>query len=156
MRVDDRSDDRELLESPDGDYLAKEEVQPILDAYKAIIEKLLYYKDDVQDNTVYRIKETYLYKELQAIPEEDLGRYINKYPTDSASHFFISCRLSGDDPFEKDLLKCVGLLNDIAFDIEAYRNIGYNDGLASLTSTLLTIVGMDKEATQAIDATYSD
>lgn len=155
-RTDDRYDDQEMIEvdPANGEYLRKEDVQPILDVYKKMIEKLIYFKNDVRDNIIYRIKDTDLYKAIQAIPKNSLALFINEYEADSAGHLFITCKLQGDDPFEKDLAKCIEVLWNTEFDMEAYKNIGYNDGLAYVTSEMLKILGMEKESTQAIDSTY--
>lgn len=155
IRTDDRYDEQEMVEAPDGTHYLKEDVEPILKAYYALIAELIRYKDDVRDNMEYRVKESAPYKELMGLPDEELPLRINAWYDDSPQHFIISCRLSGDDPIKKDLAKCIELLYDIEFDMDAYKNIGYNDGLASATSSLLNIVGMKDEAAQAIDATYN-
>lgn len=121
----------------------------------SLVKKLLELKEDVRDNMEYRIKEASEYKELMEIPQDKLPLHINDYDPDSAKHFIIKCRLSGEDPFKKDLAKCSEILYDVAFDMEAYTNIGYNDGLATAVSMLLNIAGLEKEATQALEATYS-
>jgi len=121
----------------------------------SLVKKLLELKDDVRDNVEYRIKETSIYKELQAIPQDKLPLHINDYEQDSAKHFIIKCRLSGEDPFKKDLAKCSEILYDVEFDVEAYCNVGYNDGLATSVSMLLSIAGLEDEAKQALEATYS-
>lgn len=123
--------------------------------YEALISELLRQKEDVRDNTMYRIKETEVYKKIQAIPHNELALHINDYEPDTTGHLLISCRLSGDDPFEKNFNKCIELLYDVAFDMDAYRNIGYNDGLATLTSILLKIAGQDKDADAALEAAYN-
>jgi hypothetical protein len=155
VRTDDRFEEQEMVEAPDGTHYLKEDVEPIIKAYYALIEKLLYYKNDVRDNMEYRVKECASYKEIMGFPDEELPLRINAWNEGSPQHFLISCRLSGDDPLTKDLSKCIELLWDVEFDMEAYKNIGYNDGLASVTSTLLDIAGMKDEAAQAIDATYN-
>jgi hypothetical protein len=134
---------------------AVESPKQIKTKYNAIIKELLRQKDDVRDNTTIRIKDTEVYKKIQDIPKKDLALHINEYNPDSPAHFLITCRLSGDDPFKKDFNKCIELLYDVEFNMEAYRNIGYNDGLAVLTSILLRIAGFEKDADAAIQATYN-
>jgi hypothetical protein len=122
--------------------------------YDALISELLRMKEDVRDNVSYRIKETETYKKIQAIPQNELALHINEYDPDSPGHLLVSCRLSGDDPLERDLSKCVELLYDVEFNMESYMNIGYNDGLAGAISTLLKTVGLDEDADKAMEAIY--
>jgi hypothetical protein len=95
------------------------------------------------------------YKELMAINKRDLPKNINNHDPDSPHHFIISCRLSGEDPIEKNLSKCIELLYNQEFSYEDYKNIGYNDGQASAVSRVFEAIGMNEDARQAIDATYN-
>lgn len=123
---------------------------------EAIVKELLRYKEDVRDNIQFRVTETERYKKIQAIPADDLPLYINKYPEDTVEEFLYDCRLKNEDPFKVNFCFCSQLLWDETFDTEAYRNIGYNDGLSPLTATLLRIAGYTKEANEALEATYRD
>jgi len=120
-----------------------------------LVKKLIELKEDARYNIACRVKDSSAYKEVESIPENELPLHINDHDPDSPKHFLISCRLSGDDPFEKDLCKCVEILYDVEFNMDSYREIGYNDGLATSVSMLLDIVGMEKEANQAREAIYS-
>jgi hypothetical protein len=155
IRTDDRFNDQEMVESPDGDYLLKADVEPLLKAYYAMVTKLRFYANDVRDNMEYRIQNSLEYIKLMDIPDEEIPLHINNYDTDSYQHLILSCRLSGEDPVKKDLAKCITLLWDVSFDSEAYKNIGYNDGLASATSSLLDEAGLKEESIRVLDATYS-
>jgi hypothetical protein len=154
---DDRYDDQEIIEvePADGEYLRKEEVQPIIDAYEKMIAKLIQYKNDVRTSSELRVKNTDTYVSIYAIPKRKLPLHINLYEVDTPERHLISCRLSGDDPFEKDLAICMKLLYDEEFDVDTYKNIGYTDGSALTVSALLNIAGMTTESTQASDAVYS-
>lgn len=154
-RVGNLTDEQEIIEDPTGGYYLKDEVDLKLKAYNEIIKKLQYYTSDVRENMEYRVKGSTRYLELFNIPDNKLPLFINNWCVDSPEHFIISCRLSKEDPFKKNLNKCIELLYDVEFNMEEYKNIGYNDGLATLTSILLDIAGYGEEARQAIDATYS-
>lgn len=120
-----------------------------------IKSKLLELLSDVRGNAEERVKESPLYKEIEAISDRDLPKHINDYPTGSAGHHIISCRLSKEDPFEKDLSRCIEILWDVEFDMEDYQNIGYNDGMATTLSILFNALDMKQESTRAMEATYS-
>lgn len=119
-----------------------------------ITAKLLELLNDVRFNAEDRIKETEIYQEIAAIEDIDLPKHINDYPAGSPGHHIISCRLSGEDPFEKNLSLCMQILWDVEFDYEDYQNIGYNDGQAVTLSIMFNALGMKEEATQAMEATY--
>jgi hypothetical protein len=123
---------------------------------QAIIKKLTDYMIDIRDVIATRIRQTTEWKDIQRIPQNELAKYINNYYEDSPQHFWISCRLSGEDPIKKDLSKCIPILWDQEFDCEAYRNIGFNDGMAIVVTNLFQILGMEKEATDTFEATYND
>lgn len=120
-----------------------------------IKEKLLELLNDVRFNAEDRIRNTELFKDIGSIEEIDLPKHINDYPVGSPGHHIITCRLSGEDPFEKDLSLCMQILWDVEFDYEDYQNIGYNDGQATTLSILFNALGMKTEATQAMEATYN-
>lgn len=119
-----------------------------------ITEKLLELLNDVRFNAEDRIKETETYQEIDAIEDIDLPKHINDYTAGSPGHHIISCRLAGEDPFEKNLSLCMQILWDVEFDYEDYQNIGYNDGQAVTLSIMFNALGMKEEATQAMEATY--
>jgi hypothetical protein len=155
--MDDRFPDQEMVEvePANGDYLLKAEVQPIIDAYEKMIAKLIEYKNDARQSCELRIKNTCTYVSIYEIPKRELPLHINDYDADSPHHFLISCRLSGDDPFEKDLAICMKLLYDEEFDVDTYKNIGYTDGSADATASLLALAGLINESNQASEAVYS-
>jgi hypothetical protein len=157
-RTDDRYDDQEMIEvdPANGEYLRKDEVQPIIAAYEKMIKKLIEFKDVVRQSSELRIKNTDDFNFwMNKCPEIELPLRINTHPADSPIHFLISCRLSGEDPLEKDLFRCMPLLYNEEFDYEDYKNIGYTDGSADVTASLLKIAEMPKESNEASDATYS-
>ena len=123
---------------------------------QAITKKLTDYMIDIRDVIATRIRQTTEWKDIQRIPQNELAKYINNYYEDSPQYFWISCRLSGEDPIKKDLSKCIPILWDQEFDCEAYRNIGFNDGMAIVVTNLFQILGMEKEATDTFEATYND
>lgn len=123
---------------------------------QAIIKKLTDYMIDIRDVIATRIRQTTEWKDIQRIPQNELAKHINDNDEDSPQHFWISCRLSGEDPIKKDLSKCIPILWDQEFDCEAYRNIGFNDGMAIVVTNLFQILGMEKEATDTFEATYND
>lgn len=119
-----------------------------------IKEKLLELLNEVRFNAENRIRNTEEYREIAAIKDIDLPKHINDYPAGSPKYYIISCRLSGEDPFEKNLSLCMQILWDVEFDMEDYQNIGYNDGQATTLSMMFNALGMKEEATQAMEATY--
>lgn len=121
----------------------------------AIIEILQTMKLEARFCTADRVRETQDYKKLEAIPKKDLPLHINEHDPDSPSHFIIQCRLSGDDPFEKNLNKCAQILWDQEFDVETYKNIGYNDGLATAVSIIFDTLSMNEDSSNVIEAVYS-
>jgi len=127
----------------------------IIKAYYAMRDKLLTYMRDVRFNSEQRIRHAEPFKKISEIPEDKLPLYINTHEEDSPEHFFIQCRLSGDDPFEKDLGKCLELLYNEEFNMETYKNIGYNDGVASITASLLEAANMPEQSTAASEAIYT-
>jgi hypothetical protein len=157
LTMDDRFPDQEMVEvePANGDYLLKAEVQPIIDAYEKMIAKLIEYKNDARQSCELRIKNTDTYVSIYAIPKRKLPLHINIYEADTPEHHLISCRLSGDDPFEKDLAICMKLLYDEEFDVYTYKNIGYTDGSADTTASLLALAGLINESNQASEAVYS-
>lgn len=120
-----------------------------------IKEKLLELLNGVRLNVELRVRDTETYQEVSNFKDIELPLHINNYSEDSPEHFIISCRLSGEDPFEKDLSRCVQILWNVEFNMEEYQNIGYNDGQATILSILFNALGMEKEATQAMEATYN-
>jgi hypothetical protein len=156
LTMDDRYPDQEMVEvePAEGEYLLKAEVQPIIDAYEKMIAKLIEYKNDARQSCELRIKNTDTYVGIYAIPEKELPLHINDYEEDTPERYLISCRLSSENPFEKDLAICMKILYDEDFDVETYKNIGYTDGLALTVSTLLNTAGMTTESNQASDAVY--
>lgn len=120
-----------------------------------IKEKLLELLNDVRFNAEDRIRNSQVYQEIAAIEDIDLPKHINDYYTGSPGHHIISCRLSGEDPFEKDLSLCMQILWDVEFDYEDYQNIGYNDGQATTLSIMFNAIGMKEKVTQAMEATYN-
>lgn len=123
---------------------------------KAVTEKLLYYMNDIRDVIATRIKQTPEWVLISKIPQNELPKHINVYDEDTPQHFWISCKLSGEDPLKKDLSKCIPILWNQEFDCEAYRNIGFNDGMAIVVTNLFDILGMEKEASETFEATYND
>lgn len=155
VRTDDRFNDQEMIEDIDGKYMLHEEVEPIIRAYNKLVMKLIAYKDEAREYITNKIKNTPTYKEIEKLKTEDLPLHINDYDSDTTEHFFLSCRLQGEDPFQKDLSRCIELLYDVEFSMEEYKNIGYNDGTAIATHYLLKEIGMNEEADQAFQATYA-
>lgn len=158
LTMDDRYPDQEMVEvePENGEYLRKDEVQPIIDAYEKMIERLMVFKREARVSCELRIKHTDSYDYwMNKCPEIELPLRINTHPADSAIHFLISCRLSGEDPLEKDLARCMPILYDEEFDIDTYKSIGYTDGTAEVTASILKIAGMDRDSTEASDAIYS-
>lgn len=123
---------------------------------QAITKKLLHYKEDIRDVIATRIRQTPEWVLIKSIPINELAKHINDYDEDSPQHFWISCRLSGEDPIMKDLSQCIPILWDQEFDCEAYRNIGFNDGMAIVVTKLFQLLGMEDEATATFEATYND
>lgn len=121
----------------------------------AVIKILQTIKMDSRFCISDKIRNNSDYKELMAISKRDLPKNINIYDPDSPHHFIISCRLSGEDPIEKNIAKCIELLYDQEFDVEDYKSIGYNDGQASAVSRVFDALGMNEDANQALDVTYS-
>jgi hypothetical protein len=124
-------------------------------AYHKMVKELLRLKNDVRENVRHRVSETETFKDIQALPENDLPMHLRDYSEDSPAYFILKCRMEKVDPFETDFSKCVEVLYDVSFSMESYRNIGYNDGLASVTSMLLNIAGLSDEASQVLEGTYS-
>lgn len=120
-----------------------------------IKEKLLELLNDVRFNAEDRIRNTGLFKEIVEIKDIDLPKHINNYRVDSPGYHILTCRLSGEDPFEKNLSLCLEILYDESFEMEEYRNIGNNDGRATVLSILFDVLGMEKESIRAIEAVYS-
>jgi hypothetical protein len=144
-----------MIEDIDGKYMLHEEVEPIIRAYNKLVMKLISYKDEAREYITNKIKKSQAYEEIGAIKTEDLPLHINDYDSDTTEHFLLSCRLQGEDPFKKDLPRCVELLYNEEFSTEEYKEIGYNDGTAVTTHYLLREIGMDDAADQAFEATYA-
>jgi len=123
---------------------------------KAITEKLITYKNDVRDAIAYRIKQTAEWKRIHEYPQNELAKHINDYDEDTPQHFWISCRLTGEDPLMKGLGKSIPILYDEEFDCESYRNIGFNDGMAIAVMNLFDILDMQEEASDTFEAVYDD
>jgi hypothetical protein len=119
-----------------------------------IKEKSLELLNEVRFNAENRIRNTEEYQKIAAIKDIDLPKHINDYPVGSPKHHIISCRLSGEDSFDKNLSLCMQLLWDVEFNYEDYQNIGYNDGQAVTLSIIFNALGMKEEATQVMEATY--
>lgn len=123
---------------------------------KAVTEKLLAYKNDIRDVIISRIKETSDWQQIQKYSKNQLPKHINDYDEDSPQHFWISCKLTGEDPLTKDLSKCIPILWDQEFECEDYRSIGFNDGMAIVVTNLFGVLGMEKEASETFEATYDN
>jgi hypothetical protein len=121
----------------------------------AVIKMLQTIKMDSRFCIADKIRNNSDYKSLMDITDRDLPLHINDYDPETPQHFIISCRLSGEDPIEKNLSKCIELLYDQEFSYEDYKNIGYNDGQASAVCRVFEALGMNEDAKQAIDATYN-
>jgi len=112
--------------------------------------------NDIRDVIANRVKETPEWVLISNIPQNELPKHINDYGEDTPQHFWISCKLSGEDPIKKNLSKCIPILWNQEFDCETYRNIGFNDGMAIVVTNLFDILGMEKEASETFEATYND
>jgi hypothetical protein len=147
-------EDSTMIESPDGEYILKKDIQPILDTFNKIKEELHSERDNVIDFIKNLIKSLNDYEELQDIPFEQIALHINNYNPDSYQFYFLSCRLSNKDPFN-NIGSCIPLLYDQNFDVVEYREIGKNDGVIEILSRLLNIIGFEKEAKEISKAIYT-
>jgi len=110
----------------------------------------------VEFSITLTVKDSTTYKRLMEIPDKDLPLVITKYPEGSCEHFILDCRLSGKDPFETNLSKCLELLYDEEFDMEDYNKVGYNDGVLSTLSELFTQLDMTEESKRATSLIYGE
>jgi len=148
--------DSTMVESPDGEYILKKDVQPIIDTYNKIKDELLNEKDIAINYIISIIKNQEDYEELQDIPVDEIALHINNYDKDSYEFHFLFCRLANENPFEKNLGKCTELLHDQEFNVEDYREIGKNDGVINILFRLFNIIGLEKKAKEVYQAIYSD
>jgi hypothetical protein len=126
-------------------------------------EYLLSEKEKAINYIISIIQEQESYIELQEIPYHKIPYRMNTCHEDSYAYHFLSCRLSNEDPFEKDLPKCMSLLYDISFDTdlyssvskEEYKNIGVNDGKIIIIESLLSLMGLEKEAQEISKAIFT-
>ena len=84
-------------------------------------------------------------------PLDKLPLLINEYDEGSLPAQLIANRLEGKEVAVSDLIP---LLYDENFDAEDYRNLGYNDGQASILSDLLTLLGDHENANKAAGLIY--
>lgn len=144
-----------MVECPEGEYILKKDIQPTLDAFNKIKKELLSEKDNLINFIISTIKNQIDYQELQSIPFEEIALHINEYDKGSYEFFFLSCRLSNEDPFEKNIGSCMYLLFNQSFDTEDYQRIGVNDGKIEVVSYLLSLIGLEKEAEEVSQAKYN-
>lgn len=147
--------DSTMVESPDGEYILKKDVQPIIDTYNKIKEELLSQSENAQAFIINTIKNQEDYEELQDIPVDEIALYINKYDKESYEFHFLFCRLANKDPFKENLRKCMYLLYYQDFDTEDYPKIGKNDGAIHIISKLLSLMGLEEEAEKVSQAKYN-